>query len=173
MKKKTESGILQFVKFGLVGLSNTIISEGVYFFIVLFGGNYLAASVWGFILSVLNAYFWSSRYVFKEQKESDKRVWWKVLLKTYAAYFWGFLVNAVLLVFWIEIVRLELYMHGAVAWFQQAGIAGMLKNTMGVTMDSALLGEFSAPLINMAITIPMNFIINKYWAYKQAEPGEK
>ena len=66
--------------------------------LVFFRIHYLPASFIGFSLSVLNAYYWSSKYVFKEQEDGEKRVWWKVLAKTYVAYFWGDLVNAALLV---------------------------------------------------------------------------
>ena len=58
---------MQFVKFGLVGVLNTLISEGLYVIIVFFGGHYLVASLVGFVLSVLNAYYWNSKYVFKEE----------------------------------------------------------------------------------------------------------
>ncbi|MCH5275285.1 MAG: hypothetical protein J1E65_05555 [Lachnospiraceae bacterium] len=40
----------------------------------------------GFMISVLNAYYWSNKYVFKEQEDAPRWVWWKVLLKSYAAY---------------------------------------------------------------------------------------
>ena len=52
---------MQFVKFGLVGVLNTLISEGLYVIIVFFGGHYLLASLVGFVLSVLNAYYWNSK----------------------------------------------------------------------------------------------------------------
>lgn len=155
MKKE---GFLQFIKFGLVGVSNTLISEGVYFIIVFFGGNYLFASFVGFMLSVLNAYYWSNRYVFKESDDKEKRVWWKVLLKTYAAYFWGYIVHALLLVFWVDIVKLSRFMGPLAAVF--AGF-GMEK------IDAKMLGELIAAVLNLVITVPMNFVVNKYWAYRQ------
>lgn len=149
---------LQFIKFGLVGVSNTLISEAVYVIIVLFKGNYLFASFMGFVISVLNAYYWSSKYVFKENEDGEKRVWWKVLLKTYVAYFWGFLVNLCLLILWIDILHVADYM-GPV----QKLLAGF-----GVTsLDAEVLGNLIAEGVNLILVIPMNFLINKYWAYKQ------
>lgn len=155
MKKES---FWQFIKFGLVGVSNTLISEGVYFIIVFFRGNYLFASFIGFVLSVLNAYYWSTRYVFKEKEDAEKRVWWKVLLKTYAAYFWGYIVHALLLIFWIDIVKLSRFMGPLAELFAGWGLT---------KIDAGMLGELAAALINLVITVPMNFIVNKYWAYRQ------
>ena len=90
--------IKQFLKFGLVGLSNTLISEVIYAVIVCLKGHYLFASTTGFVLSIFNAYYWNNRYVFKEDESLEKRVWWKVLIKTFIAYLWGFLANLMLLV---------------------------------------------------------------------------
>lgn len=148
----------QFIKYCIVGASNTLISQAVYFVIVYFGGNYIFATTMGFILSVLNAYYWSSKYVFKEDEAAEKRVWWKVLLKTYAAYFWGFVVNTLLLIFWVDVIKLSRFMYPLEEIFQNMGWE---------KIDAKMLGELAASLINLVVTIPMNFIINKYWAYRQ------
>ena len=100
--------LIQFIKFGIVGLSNTLISQLIYMICVALGAHYLAASIIAFIISVLNAFFWQNKYVFKEDEGGEKRIWWKVLLKTYAAYaFTGLFLANVLLIFWIEIIRIE------------------------------------------------------------------
>lgn len=147
----------QFIKFGLVGVSNTLISEGVYCVLVFFDVPYLLALFCGFILSVLNAYYWSNKYVFKADPEKAERVWWKVLLKTYVAYFWGFIVSAVLLVFWVDIVGLSAYMGGLAGMFAERGFP---------QLDADFLGETLAAGINLLITVPMNYFVNKLWAYK-------
>ncbi len=148
----------QFIKFGLVGVSNTLISEAVYAIVVLLEGNYLFASFLGFVLSVLNAYYWSNKYVFKEEEGKEKRIWWKVLLKTYGAYLWGFLLNLVLLVLWIDVLHIANYMNPLQEWLAGLGIEGP---------DEEMLGSLVAEGINLLLTIPMNFFINKYWAYRQ------
>ncbi len=158
-----KSTFWQFIKFGIVGASNTLISEAVYFVIVYLGGNYVFAYAMGFILSVLNAYYWSSKYVFKEDENAEKRIWWKVLLKTYAAYFWGFLVSAALLVFWVDIVKLSRFMYPLESVFKNWGFE---------KVDAKMLGELAASPLNLAVTIPMNFFINKYWAYSQKKNTE-
>lgn len=88
----------QFVQFAMVGVSNTIISYTVYALLVLASINYLIANIIGFLVSVLNAYYWNNRYVFKGQ-EGETRVWWKTLAKTFFAYAGTGLVLANILLF--------------------------------------------------------------------------
>ena len=57
--------LIQFVKFGIVGLSNTLISYVVYVAGVRFGMHYLLASILGFVISVLNSFYWNNKYVFE------------------------------------------------------------------------------------------------------------
>ena len=149
-------GLWQFIKFAMVGVSNTLISEVVYTILVFSRTHYLPAGFIGFSLSVLNAYYWSSRYVFRES--SVPRVWWKMLLKTYLAYFWGYLVNAALLVFWIDILDISRWMKPFAQWFAERGWE---------KFDETFLGSVLAAGINLLITVPMNFVLNKYWAYGQ------
>ena len=149
---------MQFVKFGLVGVLNTLISEGLYVIIVFFGGHYLLASLVGFVLSVLNAYYWNSKYVFKEELGGEKRVWWKALLKTYAAYAGGYLLNVVLLIFWIDVLKIG-------NWFEW--LAGIFAAWGIDRLDAQTLGEIVAAGINLIITVPLNYVVNKYWAFKR------
>lgn len=151
---------MQFIKFSLVGVSNTLISEGLYVIIVFFGGHYLLASLVGFVLSVLNAYYWNNKYVFKEQpaQSGEKRIWWKTLLKTYAAYSGGYLLNVVLLVLWIDILRIGRLFEDLAALCISLGID---------RLDAQTLGEIVAAGINLIITIPLNYVINKYWTFKR------
>lgn len=153
-----EKNIKQFFKFGLVGLSNTLISETVYVVIVCLKGHYLFASTTGFVLSIFNAYYWNNCYVFKEDENLEKRVWWKVLIKTFIAYLWGFLANLLLLVLWIDVLRIANCMEP---------VAGLL-NRWGVSfLDAEDLGNLFAEGINLVLVLPMNYLINKLWAYRQ------
>lgn len=152
------NSLWQFIKFGIVGVSNTLISEGIYCVLVFFRVPYLAAYFIGFSLSVLNAYYWSNKYVFREEAGASRRVWWKVLLKTYVAYFWGFVVSALLLVFWIDIVQIAGYLGGLANVCMELGFD---------RLDAETLGEMLAAGINLLITVPMNFLVNKFWAYRE------
>ncbi len=154
--------LVQFIKFGIVGISNTLISQLIYMFFVWLGAHYLVASVIGFIVSVLNAFFWQNRVVFKEDKDKEHRVWWQVLLKTYAAYaFTGLLLNNLLLIMWIDLIKIEQF---------TPPLTGFI-NGLGINIYNYDLAVDLAPILNIFVNVPINFVINKFWAYRQK--GEK
>ncbi len=160
MKKES---IKQFIKFGLVGVSNTLISQIVYMICVALGAHYIVASVISFIISVLNAYVLQNIFVFKQDESLEKRVWWQVLLKTYAAYaFTGLLLNNLLLVLWIDIIKIERFTH-------------FLTNAVGkigINIDNRDMAVYIAPILNIVVNVPINFVINKFWAYRQKKSGD-
>lgn len=164
-----KSNVIQFIKFGLVGVSNTVVNYVVYVVFVALGAHYLIANTLGFIISVLNAYFWGSRFVFKEDETKEKRVWWKVLLKTYTSYALGFFLNSVLLALWVDIVNIGQYfgfVGEIIAYF--SGTFTFLPKSM----TAKEISEIIAPFINMVVTIPINFVLNKFWAYRQKNKSE-
>lgn len=134
-------GLMQFVKFGIVGVSNTVISYVIYSvtLIVLKAGgvlpkvDYLVATVLSFILSVLWSFYWNNKFVFTMEEGQSRNVW-KALAKTYVSYsFTGLFLNSILMVLWVQV--------------------------LGVS-------EFIAPIINLLVSVPVNFLINKFWAFK-------
>lgn len=143
-KELTEAvyaSIIQFIRFGIVGISNTAISYIVYV-VVLFAfhklglfpkGDYLISQVIAFILSVLWSFYWNNKCVFS-LAEGSRRSVWNALLKTFISYsFTGLFLNSILLVFWVQILNIS---------------------------------AFLAPIINLLISVPLNFVMNKYWAFK-------
>lgn len=167
MKK---GNVIQLVKFALVGVSNTAVNYLVYVILVALGAYYLIANVFGFLISVLNAYFWGSRFVFKEDETKEKRVWWKVLLKTYASYAFGLVLSTLLLAVWVDLIRI-----GEYCGFVN-GILGGLHAALPFlpeTLSPRRISEIVGPMLNMIVTIPINFAMNKFWAYRQkSAPGE-
>ena len=138
------NGLLQFIKFGIVGLSNTIISYLIY--LVSFFAlqklqqfpsiDYLIAQFIGFFLSVLWSFYWNNKYVFVKDK-NEKRNTFHAILKTYASYaFTGLFLNSLLSVLWVEILQVS---------------------------------KIIAPIINLLISVPLNFVMNKFWAFKTAK----
>lgn len=160
-KKVQERGGLwavftQFVKFGIVGVSNTVISWVTYALCLRVGCHWFAASVVAFLISVLNAFYWNNKYVFKQGNE--ERVWWKALIRTYVAYgTTGLVLNNILLFFWLEVLHIEGFLGPLWQWFYELGLH---------FESTASLAEYIAPIFNYVITIPLNFILNKFWAYK-------
>lgn len=161
MKK---ASIIQFIKFGLVGVSNTLVNYVVYLIFISLGFGIVVSNTFGFLISVLNAYFWGSRFVFKEDKTKEKRVWWKVLLKTYASYALGFVLNTLLLILWVEILNIGKY-FGFVG--EIIGWASGFITFLPESLTAEEISEIIAPIINIFVTVPINFVINKFWAYRQ------
>lgn len=107
-----------------------MISLAVYYVFVWFSRKlYLAGNTAGFIISVLNAYYWNNKYVFRKSQTGNL----KPLVKTYLSYGSTFIVGTALLY--------------------------VVVHCFGVS-------ELIAPIINLAVTIPINFMLNKYWAFK-------
>lgn len=81
---------MQFVKFSLVGVSNTIISYVLYAASLLVlkkwnmrgTYNYLLAQIVAFVLSVLWSFYWNNKMVFRTE-QGQSRSLWRSLIKTY------------------------------------------------------------------------------------------
>lgn len=57
----------QFVKFGIVGVSNTLITLAVYTVLLkVFGVWYVAASAVGFLVGAANGFVWNRRWTFSQ-----------------------------------------------------------------------------------------------------------
>ncbi|MDO5156742.1 MAG: GtrA family protein [Eubacteriales bacterium] len=155
---KQKKTFIQFIKFGLVGIGNTLVSYTVYSLCYyLLHANVHVCNIMGFILSVLFAYVMQSRFVFKENEDAEHRVWWKVLMKTYVSYaFTGLILTEVLLVLWLDVINISTYLKPISEWLL----------SKGMNMSPQNLAVSIAPFINLIFTIPINFIINKFWAYR-------
>lgn len=135
------SSFMQFIKFGIVGISNTLISYILYVinllifqrFHLFVNIDYLIAQIIAFALSVLWSFYWNNKLVFV-LGENEKRSTARTLVKTYISYsFTGIFLSGVLLVIWIQIFHVS---------------------------------EFLAPIVNLLISVPLNFLMNKFWAYQ-------
>ena len=157
-KKKYQS-LWQFIKFGMVGVCNTVVSYTVYSICYyVLHTNVHVANITGFIISVFTAWLLQSRFVFKETEDGEHRVWWQVLLKTYVSYaFTGLFLTEVLLILWLNIIDIGQYLSGASALLMRLHI-DIAPDDLAVSI---------APFLNMIFTIPINFLVNKFWAYRQ------
>lgn len=64
--------ILRFIKFSLVGASNTLITIVAYWiFINLFKMNFLLSNTVAYVLGIVNSYFWNTRWVFKDSNANN------------------------------------------------------------------------------------------------------
>ena len=165
IKNKKLAALWQFVKFGMVGAFNTILNYIIYnFCYYVFNSGAQIANLVGFAISVLSAFLLQSKFVFRQDENAEKRVWWKVLIKTYISYsVTGLFLTALLLWLWLDVIRLGDHLGGLCGWLSGFGIEFQPKD----------LAASLAPLLNMVITIPLNFVINKFWAYRQKKPANE
>lgn len=132
LKGDSLENFIQFVKFGIVGITNCAISYVSYLLFIHIGLHYTHANIIGFTISVFNSYFWNNKYVFRTDSQ---RTWWRTFIKTYISYAaTGIVLSNVLLYLWINILEISVVI---------------------------------APLINLVITVPINFLVNKFWAYRK------
>ena len=103
---------LQFIKFGLVGLSNTAVSMGIYYLVLWLNEDlYMLGSVLGTILSIANAFIWNDLFVFPSEEHDFKSVI-RRLAKTYVSYGGTSLLSTVLL--WAEVALFQVSKIGCV-----------------------------------------------------------
>lgn len=129
-QSKIKKLFAQFIKFGLVGVSNTLIGYGIYYIVIFINKDlYLIGNLLGFIVGTLNSFYWNSKYVFPKYGAAKG----KILIKTFICY--------------------------GITLLLSTGILYLL-------VDIWSISAFVAPIINLCVTVPLNFLLNKFWAYK-------
>ncbi len=122
----------QFFKFGIVGITNTLISYSIYTVLVALHVHYLIASFIGFICSIINSFYWNNKYVFETRQRGSIL---KNFLKTFLSYAGtGLVLSNILLYCIVDLLHVNVYL---------------------------------APIINLIITVPLNFFLNKFWVFKK------
>ena len=146
MNDENKRSLLQFIKFCLVGVSNTAVSLAVYYLFVLINARlYQLGNVAGWIVGVLNSFFWNNRYVFQSERKDTRSVL-KRIGKSYVSYGATWALSAVLLYFEVE------HFH---------------------------LSARISPLLNLIATVPLNYLLSKYWTFREktgeagGDAGEK
>jgi len=125
-----KKNIIQFIKFGIVGVINTftsyVIVNSCYYLLNL---HLQISNIIAFVLSVLVSFSLNSRFVFKKEQGEKRNVFY-ALGKTYLTYsFTGLFLTAIL-------TEIEC-------------------NKLGIPL-------YIASLMNLVITVPINFILNKF-----------
>lgn len=131
--------LVQFVKFGMVGVSNTLLSLVItYLVMAIFRFGFSLETIWtldiattvGYVAGVCNSYFWNKRYVFRDGREKDGR---KAFSKMFVCYGVTYLLSMLL---------------------------------MNVLVDYLHVPSIIAPIPRLLLTIPLNFAANKLWAFR-------
>lgn len=136
------SALLQFVKFGIVGLSNTAITYGIdmFCYYVLFAHVFwpedtkiLITAVLAFVVSVTNSYYWNNRYVFGSGERKTALQHLGAYLRTVMCY----------------------------------GLTGLLIGpAIKLWLNGCGMQYWLSSLASMVVTIPLNFAMNKFWAFR-------
>jgi len=121
---------IQFFKFGIIGAINTVAFFVIYYGLLFLGIHYILAYAIGFMATVLSAFYFNRKFVFKPDEDKSKV---KQLVKVFTVY-------------------LSTLTLGTGLIFLQVDIIG--------------ISELIAPILNLFFTIPINFILNKFWAFR-------
>ncbi|MBR2288595.1 MAG: GtrA family protein [Clostridia bacterium] len=148
--------LVQFIKFGLVGVTSTLISYGVEMlcYYVLFRDTDFsgaatvlsrilpvsadqvrvgATTLIAFAISVTHSYLLNSHFTFAEQKQTGRGGKIRAYLKTVASYALTGLLLAPAIKIWLVGIGIPFYV---------------------------------ASLMSLVVTIPINFVLNKFWAFR-------
>lgn len=126
--------VWQFLKFSLVGLSNTAVSMGIYYiFLWIDPALYMVGSIAGTIISILNAFIWNDLFVFTGNPRDFKSVM-RRLGKTYISY---------------------------------GGTSALSTVLLWIAVDFLHIDKVYAPLLCMLVTVPLNYLINKFWTFQK------
>ncbi len=129
------AAFFQFIKFSLVGVSNTLISLGIYYLcLYAFHWHYQLSNAVSYLISMVNAYYWNSRFVFHSARTYTLRQHLAAFLKSLVSYGGTFLLNAALLSLLVEALHIS---------------------------------EGLAPIAALVITYPVNYLLNKHWAFRK------
>ena len=97
--------LMQFIKFGIVGATNTLVFLAVYYPLITFGVHYLAANLAAFTLGTLNAYIWNSRFVFKNTDTGKPKA--AAVVKVYATYALTFTLSSLSMFAMVDILGIS------------------------------------------------------------------
>ncbi|WP_244834523.1 GtrA family protein [Clostridium sp. BJN0001] len=103
IKNKFNNLIIQFIKFGLVGITNTVITLGIYYILIYFGINYMISYTSGFILGIVNSYYWNNKYVFEKIKSNN----FKSFIKNFISYLATFILSIILLMVMVRYMSIS------------------------------------------------------------------
>ena len=144
MKQNTKTTAVQLIKYGLVGVSNSLITLIVIFVCnELLGMKLMLADVIGYIAGVVNSFIWNKTWVFKSH---NHRLRYEITL--FAV---GFLLCFGLQFLTVLVLRnpmkaLEISLFG---------------------ISSDVVGEYAAVCIGMVVYTLSNFIFNRCLTFRK------
>lgn len=121
----------QFIKFALVGCSNSLVCLVVCYVVLLGLGEkqYLLGQTLGYIAAIFNSFFWNNKYVFSDHKGNKKAAFGKMCA------------------------------CNVIVYVLQMGVLYLL-------VDIMIVSEWIAPVLTIVIALPVNFLLNKFIAFR-------
>lgn len=130
----------QFIRFGIVGAINTLLSYLIintcYYFL---GFHEQISNAINFVVTVFISFLLNRKFVFNE-KEGKQQKWYKALFKVYVSY----------------------------------GITELVLSAILLLLEERVweIPHYIATVMNLIITVPANFVLNKFWAYRKRNKFE-
>ena len=69
--KFINDGVIRFIKFGMVGVINTLVNWIIFFILNALGMYYILANIIAYILGTVNSYLWNTLWVFKYKDKAS------------------------------------------------------------------------------------------------------
>ncbi|MCD2502889.1 GtrA family protein [Clostridium sp. NSJ-145] len=101
--KKDLSEIISIIKFGSVGVMNTLINWIIFFVLNKIGIYYMIANIIAYSIATVNSYFWNSIWVFKYNNSSKLKSSIKFILLN----LWGGSINTGLLYLLVDKLSID------------------------------------------------------------------
>lgn len=141
-----KKSFLQLIKFGLIGILNTLVDIAVFYVLnTVFGIYYIVANVISFSCGVINSYFFNSRWTFKTENNNSKK-----------QFFLFVLVNTIaLLTTTLSMFLLKNYVFTSDLTLPLFG------------WNIVLTRDTMSKLISVIVTISTSFIGNKLLVFKE------
>lgn len=136
--------VKQFIGFGLVGAFNTFLSYGIYLVFFKLGFHYVVCNFIAFVISVFVTFLLNRNFVFKKGKHQEETIEETIPSSKCS---------------WVkELLKV----------YASYSLTSLLLSTILLSIQVEVLGiaEEIAPFINLLFTIPINFLLNKFWAFK-------
>jgi putative flippase GtrA len=139
MRNEKSESLIQFIKFALVGASNTLVDWIIFYLLVstiLFDQHSTAKAI-SFVVAVLNSFLWNTVWTFRnEYKNIDAK----------------------------SIVFIKFVVISLIGW----GVNLYVFNLSSMMMTFQIFNRDLLPLVlASAAAIVVNFFGNKLWAYKK------
>lgn len=136
---KTPKSIIQFMKYGIVGVSNTLVTLLIILLCKdIFNFNLYISNLIGYIAGLINSFIWNRAWVFKG---SSRKVKNEIILFAI-----GFI-----LCYAIQLLSVSLLLKTT-----------FITNTIIEGFNSVSLGENIVTILAMVIYTVLNFIYNKF-----------